>query len=253
MMLARTRTGLALLTRATLVEAALWRRLRFESDPTSRERLFDQYLTLARAVARGEFRRRPAYGLEQADFEQLAIGGLLEAIDRYDPLRGAPFAAFARPRIRGAIADGLAQASEASAQFNHRRRIELERLRSLRSETTAIGDDPIAELTALAAGLAIGLIAERATLEGGPAFDTAPSFGAYETLAWRELQISVLREIDQLPSAEKTVLQQHYLHSVPFVEIARLLAVSKGRVSQLHHAALQRLRSRLRVDDKEAL
>lgn len=231
-------TGLQLLERAPEVEASLWRRLRDHGDASCRTRLFDVYRQFACAVARGEMRRRPAEGLERGDFEQLAFTGLIEAIDRYDPLHGAPFKAFARARIRGAVADGAARSSERAALYRARR--QSERVRSLLSEDPAKHGDALAELAELASTLAIGLLAENARLSVGAPID------AYESLAWRELQLKAIEEIERLGTAEKTVMQQHYLNDVPFTEIAKLMGVSKGRIAQIHRAALVRLRTRLR-------
>ena len=240
------RAGLNLIERPGRVEAALWRRLRYEQDGRCREPLFERYAPLARAVARAEFRRRPAYGLERADFEQLAFGALLEAIDRYDPLHGAPFEAFARPRIRGAIADGAVRSSEGAARYNARRRLERERLQSLLPAAPRSGANAIAELAELASALAIGVIAENARLAERA---SAGPLGAYESLAWRDMQIRVLEEIDALTGAERTVMQQHYVNDVPFTEIARMVGLSKGRIAQIHRAALVRLRMRLKQKD----
>lgn len=243
--------GLRLVERAEAVEASLWRRLRLDSDGACREMLFDRYLELARAVARGERRRRPAYGLDRADLEQLAFRGLLEAIDRYDPLRGSPFPAYARPRIRGAISDGASHSSETSAQFSARRRIESERLRSLkagdRDKSAENGEDYLAQLAELAAGIAIGLMAENAA---GFHEGAGSGLDAYESLAWRELQINLAREVERLPDRERTVIRQHYLNGVAFSEIARMMGLSKGRISQLHGSALKRVRERLKYSDQ---
>lgn len=238
----KERAGLKLVARQAQVEAALWRRLRFDKDAACREMLFGRFTPLARIIARAEYRRRPPYGLDRADFEQLAFGGLLESIDRYDPLRGPPFEAFARPRIRGAIADGIARSNERAAQFSARQRIESERLQSLMSGDPRAGEDALAQLAELAGALAIGLIAGNTTL-GAPGVE---GLGAYEGLAWRDMQVRVLEEIDDLTGAERTVMQQHYVNDVPFNEIARLLNLSKGRIAQIHRAALMRLRTRLR-------
>ncbi len=243
--------GLRLVERAEAVEASLWRRLRLNGVGVCREMLFDRYLELARAVARGEQRRRPAYGLDKADFEQLAFRGLLEAIDRFDPLRGSPFPPYARPRIRGAISDGATNSSEANAQFSARQRLESERRRSLkagdRHKTAENGEDHLAQLAELAAGLAIGLMAEgaRSLYEGAGA-----GLDAYESLAWRELQINLAREVERLPDQERTVIRQHYLNGVAFSEIARMMGLSKGRISQLHRSALLRVRERLKYSDQ---
>lgn len=231
--------GLALLQRAEQVEASLWRRFRLERNDLCREDLFARYLSLAQAIAAREFRRRPAYGLERVDFEQLATAGLLEAIDRFDPLKGAPFVAFAKYRIRGAIVDGIARSSESGAQYSFRRRLEIERLQSLAANRDATAD-PLAELSTMVAGLAIGLIAEGA---GHSAHDPL------ESRAWREMQQTVIEEITRLPPAQRAVMENHYLRGVAFTQIAHLMGITKGRVSQLHRAAITQVRARLRRFD----
>lgn len=239
--------GLKLIERAGAVEASLWRRFRLGAEQACRLALFERYIDLARAVARGERRRRPAYGLDKHDFEQLAFSGLLEAIDRFDPLRGPRFAAYARPRIRGAIFDGIARSSEAGAQYTLRQRIEAERLRSLASDRDAAGEDYLKQLAELASGLAIGLIAERSGRLGEP----GPSLDPYEGLAWRELKLNLSRKIACLPPAERAVIEQHYFNGVAFSEIARMMGLSKGRISQLHRSALLRVREGLKQLDQD--
>lgn len=243
-----SRPGLALIERAPLVEAPLWRRLRFESHASCREAIFDRYLWLARAVAGREMRRRPAYGLDRSDFQQLAYRGLLEAIDAFDPLQGPPFEAFARHRIRGAIADGVAQSSEDASLYSFRRRMQAERIRSLRTEQVD-GADRVSELADLAAALAVGWIAEHARSVDAAALDAHAGLNPYETRSWRDMQISVLREIERLPPAERSIMQQHYVHGLAFGQIAQLLGLSKGRISQLHRSAILRVRESLRQVD----
>jgi RNA polymerase sigma factor for flagellar operon FliA len=242
---ARQSIGLRLVERERDVEASLWRRLRFEGDPGCRERLFERYQELARRIALREFRRRPPYGLDKSDFLQLAFSGLLEAVDRFDPLNGAPFSAYARRRIRGSISDGVAKSNESGARYHHARRLEIERLRSLADPTAQPNDDAIAKLSDLAAALAIGFViqsSKEATANG----KNLAELRAYESIAWRDIELSVFQEVESLPEAEQTVLKQHYLHEMSFKDIATLLGLSKGRVSQLHRAALERLRTRLR-------
>lgn len=234
--------GRSLAERVPFVEASLWRRLRFEGEARCRERLFSRFLTLARALAHREFGRRPPQGLERGDFEQWAYGGLLEAIDAYDPLRGALFSAFARHRIRGSIADGAALASEASAQYTFRRRIEQERLGSVSAQETRASADPVRELGDLATSLALGLM-----IEALPDASNSPQ--GYESPAWRDLQITLAREIERLPDSEGAIIRHHYQGGVSFTQIARLLGLTKGRVSQLHRAALERIRVALTLND----
>ena len=68
---------------------------------------------------------------------------------------------------------------------------------------------------------------------------------AYESLAWRQLNAQLDREIDRLPEREAAIIRQHYENGVSFSQIAQLLDLSKGRVSQLHAHALAKLRTRI--------
>lgn len=181
--------------------------------------------------------------LTPAFIEQLAYEALIQSVDRFEPYKSVPFEAFARMRINGHIANGLAQTSEAAAQYRYRQRAERDRLRSLRNPADALAD-PIAALSSLSAAIAIGLMLEAdfsSAVEAIP--DPAPS--AYDSLAWNELHRHVHGLIDALPDQEAYVVQQHYRNDVSFQQIAVLMGLSKGRVSQIHRAALQRLRGRL--------
>lgn len=237
------RTGLDLLLVPPRVEASLWRRLRFEQELRCREQIFTRYRDLARAIAARQLRARPRNGVELPDIEQFAYAGLLVAIDRFDPLRGIPFPAFARRRILGSIFDGASKMNEVDAQYSYRRRLEAERARSLAAATEQ-SDDPLRALAALASGLALGLVlADTHLVATEDGRDHRP--GAYETLALRELQARLAVDIARLPDREAVIIRQHYENGVSFTRIAELLGVSKGRVSQLHAKALATLRKRL--------
>ena len=242
MMQAHSGNGLKLIQRPKKVEASLWRRFRFSNDLMCRERLFNRYSLMALKIARKQYGLRPPYGLEISDFEQFAYTGLLEAIDKFDPLRNVPFSAFARYRILGSITDGLASSSEGGAQYSYRRRIETDRLNSLNADLDE--KDALEQMSDLVAGLALGLILENTGVFQSPTGED-PGPNAYETLSWREMQLRLKEEIDSLPSIEKTVIKQHYINGVAFVQIAQLLGLSKGRVSQIHKVAVERLRKRL--------
>ena len=76
-------------------------------DPGARERLVVSHLGLVRTVAS----RYHDLGLPFDDLVQEGSIGLLEAIDHYDPRRGAPFESFARFRVRRAIRNALTEQS----------------------------------------------------------------------------------------------------------------------------------------------
>lgn len=239
-MMRRTGRGLALVTIATRAEASLWRRWRYEAESGCREQIFVRYRSLAKAIAARQLSRRPAHGADLGDMQQFAYEGLLMAMERFDPLRGIPFPAFARRRIVGSISNGAARLGELDAQHHARRREANDRVRSLTAKTPPAAD-PIDRLGEVAAGLAIGLmLADTGLVEDADRGDPRPD--AYESLAWRELHAVLAGAIDRLPERERWVIREHYEHGVRFSQIAAILGVSRGRVSQLHASALARLR-----------
>jgi RNA polymerase sigma factor for flagellar operon FliA len=234
--------GFDLLIRPERQEALLWSRLHFERRQEAREPLFNRYASFARSIA---VRVRP-WGQRGAirDAEQWAYSGLLQAIDAFDPLRGSRFESFAKPRIAGSVRDGFAQASELEAQWSYRRKQERDRLRSLKASPASGGRDPIEALGEIAACLAVGLMLDGTRLMASDdAPDPAPS--AYESLEWRQTKLLLEREVERLSPSEVTVIRQHYVHGLTFTQVAELMGVSRGRVSQVHTAALGKLRKRI--------
>jgi RNA polymerase sigma-B factor len=80
-------------------ERELWRRFAARRDPASREELVRRYMPFAKNLA---LRYRGA-SESFDDLLQVANLGLVNAIDRFQPERGTPFAAFASPTILGEL------------------------------------------------------------------------------------------------------------------------------------------------------
>jgi RNA polymerase sigma factor for flagellar operon FliA len=231
---------------AAAEELALWDAMRAHGSAAARERLFGIYLPFARGIAGGQFKGRKGADLDYDDFAQLACAGLLEAMDRYDPAFGVPFRGFAARRIKGSIIDGLAKLSEVREQIGCRQRMRRERLRSLAPESAEklSSDDAMEALAEMAVGLAIGFMLEGTGLYHDDE-NAAVQPTAYDSLAWKDLVERLTAELGRLPERDRTILRLHYLEEVAFDEIAALLRLSKGRISQLHKAALALLRKRI--------
>jgi RNA polymerase sigma-B factor len=80
-------------------DAEMLRRYARTRDPRLREQLVHRYLPLARYAA-SQYRRGPE---PFDDLVQVASVGLLKAIDRYDPIRGAAFSSYALPTMSGEL------------------------------------------------------------------------------------------------------------------------------------------------------
>lgn len=229
-------------------EAALWRSFKETGANAAREALFRLHHAFAKQLAKKHFLDRRRGDIELQDLEQLACAGLLEAIDNFDPSRGAPFRAYARRRVTGSIVDGLSKTSEVREQIAFRNRIRRERVRSLAAEDveSLSPSQALDSLIEAAVGLAIGFMLDGAELYSEDTAKPAPAPGnAYDSLVWRETLTSLTGAVQSLPDREQTVIRAHYTDGLDFERLAALLGVSKGRVSQIHRAALASLRKRL--------
>ena len=227
-------------------ETALWREFTIGGSASARQKLFDLHQAFARQIAVKHFLDRKSGDIEFADLCQLAVAGLLEALDKYDPDRGISFRAFARRRISGSILDGIAHMSEMREQFSFRKRVRAERLKSLAVENPEQLDAPeaMAALVEMATGLALGFMIEGNGLY--VAEDQADTRSSpYDTLVWKQLVLALRGEISRLPDQEGRVIRYHYLNGLSFDQISKLLALSKGRISQIHRSSLNSLREGL--------
>ena len=97
----------ACLSRVTLLsreeEQALWKEYKEEEEIDARQRLIENYQPLV-------FKEAVKYGLQEAvtmDLIQEGTVGLMEAVERYDPLAGVAFSLYAIHRIRGRMLNFL--------------------------------------------------------------------------------------------------------------------------------------------------
>ena len=226
-------------------EAELWRVFLPRRNVDAREALFTFYYPFARQIARRRYLDRTSGDIEFPDLCQMAYTGLLEAIDQFDPQVGVPFKGYAAKRIRGAIIDGIAKASELREQISFRNRVRRARVRSL-IDGDVDGMSAAQAMEALidaAVGLALGFMLDG---EGQSTGALRPSAATgYDSTVWKETIQRLTREVHALPDRERAVVRHHYLEGLTIEQVGGLMGLSKGRVSQIHRAALLSLKRRL--------
>jgi len=227
-------------------EAAWWQAWRDSGDETARQSLLALHLPFARIMAAKLYTGRTDDAVEFDEYLQLATVALIEALDRYDPARGAQFRTYAHLRIKGAILSGLERLSERQQQISLMRRLKADRL-SLAKEAPAPAkghtDQLLQHLAEVGIGLALGAILDGTNLlaeeEGW-----APDRG-YERVELKQFSQRLRHLVKLLTERESQVIQWHYLQAMDFDDIAAQLGISKARVSQLHYQGLQRLKKLL--------
>ena len=223
-------------------EATLWRRCR-AAEQGARELLVERYMPYATALAAKLYAMRGRNEVEFDEYRQFAMVGLLEAVDRYQPDRGAQFKTFALTRIRGAILNGLQHLSERHQQSALRRRVAQERAVSLKPDGLTI--DPterlLHDLQDIGVGVALGFLLEGTGMvvssEQGLPDD------AYAQLELRQIHRHLWEMVKHLGARERDIIHMHYAEGRRFEEIASAFGLSKGRISQVHREAVSRLRT----------
>jgi RNA polymerase sigma factor for flagellar operon FliA len=231
-----------------LAEAALWERCR-SGDADARERLLALHLPYARIVAASYYSKRMHDEIEFGDYLQLATVGLLECVDRYDPATGVQFRTFAARRMHGSLLDGLERMTEKQQQIAARKRLEQQRLESIREGTRAGTPRERNNEQLLAYVADAGLAFALSWLLDGTGMLHVEEKGAsvpfYSSVELRQLRERILQLVHSLPAQERRVVHEHYFQERAFQEIAEAMQLTKGRISQIHHRALERLREDL--------
>jgi len=102
-------------------------------------------------------------------------------------------------------------------------------------------DDPFDDVIDAAVGLGLGYLFDGESI---PVPDESTT--AYGAIERAEMADALHTLLDSLPERERLIVTLHYLQQVPFITIAAQLGITKGRVSQLHRRAMERLREALR-------
>ncbi|MGE5590550.1 MAG: sigma-70 family RNA polymerase sigma factor [Bacillota bacterium] len=244
--------------------AELWRQYR-AGNRELRDELVEQHLDLVKHVA-GRMALVVPGSVSLADLEGYGALGLLEAVERFDPDRGVPFAGYAVTRIRGAILDGLRSMDPAPASWRQQARL-LEQAASRLEErlgrspedeelAAELGLEPaeLVEWERRAASLSLvyldqirlghggedGLEGSVESLAGGdPADDPLAS------VLRQDRQAALAEALGRLSEKERLVVTLIYYEDLTAREAARVMGLSPSRVSQLHTRAILRLRGSL--------
>jgi RNA polymerase sigma factor for flagellar operon FliA len=242
----------------------LWRRYKSTSDERARERLVVAYSPLVKYVAGRMGSALPAH-VEEADLISYGLGGLIAAIERFDPRRDIRFETYAMARIRGAIIDELRTLDWVPRSVRARAR-EFERVNTkleARLHRAPTDEEMASELEISLEELQDTLLAitnstivaldelwtvSDSTGDQVSLLDTLADDAAEDPQALVErsgFRDRVADAIVALPEREKMVIALYYYENLTLREIGEILGVTESRVSQLHTKAVLRLRSKL--------
>ncbi len=240
-----------------LDDLSLFREFAATRRRATRNALVERHMGLAAHIAK----RFPQGGRSDEDIKQVAMIGLIKAVDRFDPEYGVAFSSFAGRTIEGEIKrhyrdKGWAVKVPRSAKELHlqvRRAIgELEQRDGHSPSVAALAtylqvdrDDVVRGLAAAAAA-SVGTIdapireGESAAGDRQAALEfTDPSFeGAENTAVVRQL-------LEALPERERRIVELRFFADKSQSEIANEVGVSQMHVSRLLRSSYEAMRAAL--------
>ena len=241
-----------------------WQDYLTSRDRELRDQLIMQYAPLVKYVAGRMVVSLPGL-INNEDILSYGTIGLIQAVDRFDPSQGVKFETYAIRRIRGSIIDAIRSLHPLSRDTNRRGR-EIEqaydeliqglgrmpedievaehlgltinefRTQLMESSTTIVSlDTPMGDMGD----------DERASLVDQIADED--EIGVSDQVERADLKKRLVKAIHNLPERDRTLISLYYYEELTLKEISEVLGVSTSRVSQLHAAAVFKLRSALRV------
>ena len=230
-------------------------------NSAERERLLVEQLPQVKYIAKRIHDRLPPHVLLE-DLVHAGILGLIEAAQRYDPARHVELKSYAKHRIHGAILDSLRDLDWSPRPLRRKaRRIEeaQQRLRarlgyspseSQLAEELGIGLDKFQHLLGELRGLDLRSL-QSETMEEGSGREThnntqtEPPEDPFSLCLRSEMTGLLAKAVEELPERERQLLALYYYEELTMKEAGAVLGIGEARVSQLHSAAIVRLRARM--------
>ncbi|MCE5328326.1 MAG: FliA/WhiG family RNA polymerase sigma factor [Planctomycetaceae bacterium] len=243
-----------------------WKQFRKTADEESRNQLLEYYLPLVKYTAERVYTKLP----EEVDVDDLisaGIFGLMDALTAFDEGRGVKFETYCSPRIRGAILDELRSMDWVPRLVRSR----AHKLNLASRELEAqLGRSPTNSELAKRMKLSMSEF-EKVKRDAATVGQVSLSRKWFETDSSKDVrEIDVLEDkrsddplhVAQgkdikdlltrgLSRAERLIIVLYYYEEMTMKEIGQTLDLSESRVSQMHSAVLERLKSQLDKRRKE--
>ncbi len=228
-------------------------------DMSERDRLIMEELPQVHYIA-ARIRERLPQHVAFEDLVNAGVLGLIEAINKYDASKLVQFKTFAKFRIRGAILDSLRELDWGSRLLRRKGRevddavarleIQLGRQPSEQEIADELKID-LQELYSLLTKLdGLYLVSQQVSAafdrsETRDLIENAPSRAedSFDICLRGETSELLAKAIAKLDERSQKVLSLYYKEELTMKEIALVLEIAESRVSQLHSAALLKLRT----------
>ena len=236
-----------------------------EICPENTEQIVIEYSPMIKYVANRIALRLPPH-IEVDDLISVGAIGLMDAIEKYDPTRGAKFKTYAEFRVRGSILDELRSLDWVPRSVRQK----ASNLDAVSSKLQSkLGRPPEDEEIAKEMGVTLeeffntlnetrnmpllsleDLGITRDSGDKQSLLDTLEGKGDHDPqtqMRLTELKTLIAEAIDSLPEKERLMVSLYYYEELTMKEIGEVLGITESRISQIHSKAVYRLRTKLKI------
>lgn len=230
----------------------------------NREAVIIKYSPMIKYVANRIAMRLPPH-VEVDDLISVGVLGLMDAITKYDPTRGAKFKTYAEFRVRGAILDELRSMDWVPRSVRQKASNVDSIVQQLQAKLKRKPEDEeVAEEMKLSLDQFYDTLNETKSMpvfsleDLGIAKETGEQQSLLDCLAGKadadpqtqirltELKEIIAKAIDTLPEKERLMISLYYYEELTMKEIGVVLDITESRVSQIHSKAVYHLRTKLK-------
>jgi len=247
-------------------EQELWIQFKDHGDDDARDELLVHYMRVVKYVA-GRMAIHVPSNVELDDLVGWGVLGLMDASEKFDHKQGIKFSTYATIRIRGAIIDEIRTLDWAPRSLRTMARKVGSAREKLRHENSSDPSfDEIGEEIDATAEQVEDCLAQLQTAQVLSLDDYLPSQDKDEArkidvlvdedartpesaMEDQEKQAILVHAILNLPDQQQKVLNLYYYEELTLKEIGAVLEVSESRISQVHSAAIKKLRKAVRGED----
>ena len=193
------------------------------------------------------------------DIIQIGMLGLISAAQNYIPQKNASFASYASIRVKGEILDFLRKSSNLDRTTITIKKNSEKAINNLRNK---LGREPFEDEIASELGMS-----SQKYLEWSHAFEASvvksleDSYDDYsnwfithdlnpeEQINEVELRANLKESLKTLEGKEALIIQLYFVEELNIYEIAEVMDVTTGRVSQIKTSAIKKIREQIRKDN----
>lgn len=240
----------------------LWKEYNEKGTSEERDKLIIACLSYVKSTAQ----RLSIYANSAQDADDLVnagIIGLMDAIERYDPVKGASFKNYAQHRVRGAIMDEIRSmdwvpySTRDKARKIEKAYAELDQNGIKSPDEEEIADamgitlqqyyDILLEINRMTISLLDDMFYDDDEVPNPDENANNPE----KALLMTEAESLMGEAIERLPEKEKLVITLYYYEEMTMKEIGKTINLTESRVCQIHSSAILRLHSRLKYINAE--